>query len=89
MGPREDRRPLRDPDAPKTPDACATVNGVDWVWHDRQDGDGRDLLVTYGRFPGLEVTVQRGAPSDAALVELTKAASALPRHRKCLDPAGN
>ncbi|MGY6025056.1 DUF3515 family protein [Streptomyces spinosirectus] len=69
----------------KTPDPCATVNGVDWVWHYGQGGDGRDLLVTYGRSPGLEVTLQRGAPSDAALIELTKAASVLPRHRKCLD----
>ncbi|UXY28871.1 DUF3515 domain-containing protein [Streptomyces sp. HUAS TT20] len=77
------------PMPPKTPDPCATVNGVDWVWHYRQGGDDHDLLVTYGRSPGLEVTVQRGAPSDAALVELTKAASVLPKHRKCLDSQGN
>lgn len=77
------------PMPPKTPDPCATVNGVDWVWRYRQGGDGRDLLVTYGRSPGLEVTVQRGAPSDAALVELTKAASVLPKHRKCLDSQDN
>lgn len=73
------------PMPPRTPDPCATVNGVDWVWHRGQGGDGRDLLVTYGRSPGLELTVQRGAPSEAALVDLTKAAAALPQHRKCLD----
>ncbi|MCS0601734.1 DUF3515 domain-containing protein [Streptomyces sp. LP11] len=72
-----------------TPDPCTTVNGVDWVWRYRQGDDGHDLLVTYGRSPGLEVTVRSGAPSEAALVELTKAAYELPRHRKCLDREGN
>ncbi|MEV6833646.1 DUF3515 domain-containing protein [Streptomyces sp. NPDC051133] len=72
----------------KTSDPCVTVDGVDWVWRYRQNKEGRSLLVTYGRSPALELSLDRAAPSDTALTTLTRAASELPRQRKCLDSQG-
>ncbi|MES4887380.1 DUF3515 family protein [Streptomyces sp. NPDC096012] len=72
----------------KTTEPCATVNGVDWVWRDQQKQAGRNLLVTYGRSPALELSLDRAAPSDTALITLTHAASVLPMHRKCIDAEG-
>ncbi|MFE7839023.1 DUF3515 family protein [Streptomyces sp. NPDC057474] len=68
-----------------TGEACAEVNGVDWVWRTSKGGDSRELLITYGREPGVEVqlTVGRAAP-DAVLVGLSPVVKAVEQSNKCL-----
>lgn len=71
-----------------TADACAQVDGVDWAWRTSRDDDGREVLVTYGREPSVEVqlTVGEAAP-DAVLVGLSPVVKHLAQHHACLAPS--
>jgi hypothetical protein len=67
-----------------TSDPCLTVKGVDWLWDNPDDDDAPAAFVTYGRSPGVRVTVP-GDRSQAtgALVELAGAVSPLPVSKRC------
>ncbi|WP_326581005.1 DUF3515 domain-containing protein [Streptomyces sp. NBC_00481] len=68
-----------------TADACAEVDGVDWVWRTSKGGDGRELLVTYGREPSVEVQLVRGqAAADSVLVGLSSLVKPIKQTRECL-----
>lgn len=71
-----------------TADACAQVNGVDWAWRTSTDDDGREVLVTYGREPSVEVqlTVGKAAP-DSVLVGLSPVVRSLKQRNECLSPS--
>lgn len=59
-----------------TTDPCLTVNEVDWVVQELDDGVA---LVTYGRTPALEILVPASYPQSADLVAgFAEAADALP-----------
>lgn len=59
-----------------TTDPCVTVDDVDWVVQDLDDGVA---LVTYGRTPALEVLVPLSYPQSVDLVApLADAAQELP-----------
>lgn len=63
-----------EPPAPST-DRCLTIEGVDWVVEELDDGIA---LVTYGRTPALEVLVPRRYPQSSDLVvDFADAAGAL------------
>ncbi|WP_149829507.1 DUF3515 family protein [Streptomyces tailanensis] len=68
-----------------TEDACAEVDGVDWVWRTGKGSDGRELLVTYGREPALEVQLVRGqAAADSILVGLSSLVKPIEQTGECL-----
>ncbi|MFD9000009.1 DUF3515 domain-containing protein [Streptomyces sp. NPDC059582] len=68
-----------------TVDKCVNVDGVDWILLDAEFGDGRKVLVTYGRDPAVELTLtDRAAGTDTALVELSRAVEPIPQGAKCL-----
>ncbi|CBG71518.1 DUF3515 family protein [Streptomyces sp. LBUM 1478] len=71
-----------------TDDACTQVDGVDWAWRTSTDDDGREVLVTYGREPSVEVqlTVGEAAP-DAVLVGLSPVVRHLGQDNECLAPS--
>ncbi|MFL0459772.1 DUF3515 family protein [Kytococcus sedentarius] len=59
-----------------TTDPCLTVNKVDWVVQELDDGIA---LVTYGRTPALEILVPASYPQSADLVAgFAEAAGTLP-----------
>ncbi|WP_312179396.1 DUF3515 domain-containing protein [Arthrobacter sp.] len=65
-----------------TTDACATVNGVDWVL--REDGSFW-TATTYGRDPAVEVLFDTDkVASSTVLVELQNAVSRVDQTRECL-----
>lgn len=68
-----------------TADACTQVDGVDWAWRTSADSDGREVLVTYGREPSVEVqvTVGKAAP-DSVLVGLSSVVKPLKQRNECL-----
>ncbi|MFF0905107.1 UNVERIFIED_CONTAM: DUF3515 family protein [Kocuria sp. CPCC 205316] len=68
-----------------TTDACSTVNDVDWLI--RQDEDGSTwTATTYGRDPAVEVVFDSTAvASSTLLVELGSAVEQIPAERQCLD----
>jgi hypothetical protein len=65
-------------------DPCLTVEGVDWLLDNADDADRPASFVTYGRSPGVRVTVP-GDREDAvnALVDLAAAVSPLPSTKRC------
>ncbi|MEW1751530.1 DUF3515 family protein [Streptomyces angustmyceticus] len=68
-----------------TKEACAQVDGVDWVWRTSPDDDGRTLLVTYGRAPAVEVHIDtRRAAPDAVLIDLSRLVKPLRQDHRCL-----
>ena len=75
-----------------SPQRCVTVGGtggreVDWLL-DRQN-ERAARLVTYGRTPAVEVTVDGAGAGPAVgdvLAELVPALDALPRDRRCRGP---
>ncbi|GES32125.1 DUF3515 family protein [Streptomyces angustmyceticus] len=68
-----------------TKEACAQVDGVDWVWRTSPDDDGRTLLVTYGRSPAVEVRIDtRRAAPDAVLIDLSRLVKPLRQDHRCL-----
>ncbi|WP_405870362.1 DUF3515 family protein [Streptomyces sp. NBC_00005] len=68
-----------------TTDPCVSVDGVDWVWRPAKPGDGRKVLVTYGRDPAVEVVISdRVAGTDDVLVEMSRAVSPVAQHAKCI-----
>lgn len=69
-----------------TTDACSSVNGVDWLI--RQDEDGSTwTATTYGRDPAIEVIFDSTAvASSTLLVELGSAVEQIPAERQCLGP---
>ena len=65
-----------------TTDACATVNGVDWVL--REEGS-LWTATTYGRDPAVEVIFDtEQVASSTVLVELENAVSRIEQTRECL-----
>lgn len=68
-----------------TTDACSSVNDVDWLI--RQDEDGSTwTATTYGRDPAVEVVFDSTAvASSTLLVELGSAVEQIPAERRCLD----
>ena len=65
-----------------TTDACATVNGVDWVL--REEGS-LWTATTYGRDPAVEVLFDTGkVASSTVLVELQNAVSRIEQTRECV-----
>ncbi len=71
---------VQSPDA--TTDLCSTFDGVDWVLTEL---DGGRLYTTFGRDPGIAVTVpDAGQPPDVVLGALSPAASVVEQTRACL-----
>lgn len=71
------------PVPPPTTDPCVTVNGVDWIA--REGDDGVWTLTTYGRTPATEVVLNpQEIPSSTVLATLTDAAAKIPAQKKCL-----
>ena len=65
-----------------TTDACATVNGVDWVL--REEGN-LWTATTYGRDPAVEVLIDtEKVASSTVLVELENAVSRIDQTRECV-----
>ncbi|GAA1904623.1 DUF3515 domain-containing protein [Arthrobacter gandavensis] len=65
-----------------TTDACATVNGVDWVL--REEGS-LWTATTYGRDPAVEVLFDtEKVASSTVLVELENAVSRIEQTRECV-----
>ena len=65
-----------------TTDACATVNGVDWVL--REEGT-MWTATTYGRDPAVEVIFDtEQVASSTVLVELENAVARIEQTRECL-----
>ncbi len=65
-----------------TTDACATVNGVDWVL--REEGS-LWTATTYGRDPAVEVLFDTSqVASSTVLVELQNPVSRIEQTRECL-----
>ncbi|MBF4995515.1 DUF3515 domain-containing protein [Arthrobacter gandavensis] len=65
-----------------TTDACATVNGVDWVL--REEGS-LWTATTYGRDPAVEVLFDtEKVASSTVLVELENAVSRIEQTRECI-----
>ncbi|MGW9405392.1 DUF3515 domain-containing protein [Arthrobacter sp. NPDC055585] len=65
-----------------TTDACATVNGVDWVL--REEGS-MWTATTYGRDPAVEVIFDtEQVASSTVLVELENAVARIEQTRECL-----
>ncbi|TJY68836.1 DUF3515 domain-containing protein [Arthrobacter sp. CAU 1506] len=66
-----------------TTDQCVSVNDVDWVL--REGENGYWTATTYGRTPATELIFK---PDDVAessvLMDLSAAASEIPQERKCL-----
>ena len=70
---------------PPTGDPCVNVNGVDWVLQEGRSTGGRKTLLTYGRTPAVEVTVQDGAAAiDGVLVDISRMARPLRKYSKCI-----
>ncbi|MFF7469215.1 DUF3515 family protein [Streptomyces sp. NPDC008092] len=70
-----------------TTDACVSVDGVDWVWREAA-GNGRKMLVTYGRSPAVEVSVAGSvAGLDAVLVDLSRLVAPIREGAGCLAAA--
>ena len=66
-------------------DSCATVDGVDWLWREREGGEGHKVLLTFGRTPGVEATLSDKLPAlDAVLVELSRLVKPIEQKKKCL-----
>ncbi|MER6028580.1 DUF3515 family protein [Streptomyces sp. NPDC001851] len=66
-------------------DPCVAVNGVDWVLREAAAGDGRDLLVTYGRRPAVEVTLSASVRrTDTVLMELSRLVAPVHQSDHCL-----
>ncbi|MBU7598317.1 DUF3515 domain-containing protein [Streptomyces sp. P38-E01] len=67
-------------------DSCATVDGVDWLWRERESGDGRKVLLTFGREPGVQATIADEVPAlDSVLIEIGKLVEPIEQQRECLD----
>jgi Protein of unknown function (DUF3515) len=68
-----------------TSDPCYTIEGVDWLWNNPDDEEAPAAFVTYGRSPGVRVTVPGDrARASGALAELAGAVSPLPATKRCL-----
>ncbi|WP_306420595.1 DUF3515 domain-containing protein [Arthrobacter sp. JCM 19049] len=66
-----------------TPDPCVSVNGVDWIA--REGDDGVWTLTTYGRSPATEILLDpQEIPSSTVTASLADAASKIPAERKCV-----
>ena len=67
-----------------TSDPCLAIEGVDWLLDNPGDEDRPAAFVTYGRSPGVRVTVP-GDRQEAtgALVDLAGAVSPLPVAKRC------
>ncbi|MCK1796630.1 DUF3515 domain-containing protein [Streptomyces sp. XM4193] len=66
-------------------DSCATVDGVDWLWRERESGEGRKVLLTFGREPGVQASVADEVPAlDSVLIELSKLVKPVEQTEKCL-----
>ncbi|MDG5801551.1 DUF3515 family protein [Streptomyces ossamyceticus] len=71
-----------------TEDPCTQVDGVDWVWRADERREGRQLLITYGREPAVEVQVAPDrAATDAVLVGLSGIVKPLEQSGECLSLA--
>lgn len=70
---------------PPSTDSCATVDGVDWLWRERESGEGSKVLLTFGRTPGVEATLSDRLPAvDAVIVELSRLVKPIEQRKKCL-----
>ncbi|WP_371931429.1 DUF3515 domain-containing protein [Glutamicibacter sp. MNS18] len=66
-----------------TTDPCVSVNGVDWIA--REGEDGVWTLTTYGRNPATEVLLDpQVIPSSTVIASLSDAASKIPAERECV-----
>lgn len=71
-----------------TADPCTQVDGVDWVWRADEQREGRQLLVTYGREPAVEVQVAPDhAATDAVLIGLSPLVKPIEQSGECLSLA--
>jgi hypothetical protein len=65
-------------------DPCLAVDGVDWLLTNPDDEDAPAAFVTYGRSPGVRVTVPGNRQeANGALVDLAPAVSPLPVTKQC------
>ncbi|MFJ9819151.1 DUF3515 domain-containing protein [Streptomyces sp. NPDC101151] len=71
-------------------DPCVSVNGVDWlIEQDRSRRSGKQVLVSYGRSPAVEVTISPGVRAvDEVLTELSRAVAPIVQRSHCLDSRG-
>ena len=67
-----------------TSDPCFTIDGVDWLLDNPDDEEAAAAFVTYGRSPGVRVTVpgDRGE-ATGALTDLAGAVAPLPASKRC------
>lgn len=71
-----------------TTDPCVSVNEVDWIAHEGEDGVW--TLTTYGRTPATEVVLDpQEIPSSTVLASLSQAASRIPAQGACLSVEKN
>ncbi|MGP4991792.1 DUF3515 domain-containing protein [Glutamicibacter ardleyensis] len=71
-----------------TTDPCVSVNEVDWIAHEGEDGVW--TLTTYGRTPATEVVLDpQVIPSSTVLASLSQAASRIPAQGACLSVEKN
>jgi hypothetical protein len=67
-----------------TTDRCVTVDDVDWVFTEDDDGY---RFVTFGRTPAVEVTVPKQidrTEAPGALTEFTRSVAPLKQSRHCI-----
>lgn len=77
-----------EPPAPTT-DLCVTVDSVDWVYRQDESGDGRKVIITYGRDPAVEVAFDaQDTAVDRALVELSRIVRPIRQRNHCVDSTG-
>lgn len=68
-----------------TTDPCSSVNDVDWLIREDEDGSTW-TATTFGRDPAVEVVFDSAAvASSTLLVELGSAVEQIPAERRCLD----
>jgi hypothetical protein len=69
-----------------TTDPCSSVNGVDWLIRQDEEGGATWTATTFGRDPAVEVVFDSDAvASSTLLVELGSAVEQIPAERQCLD----
>lgn len=69
-----------------TTDPCSSVNDVDWLIRQDEEGGATWTATTFGRDPAVEVVFDSDAvASSTLLVELGSAVEQIPAERQCLD----
>ncbi|MFE0187284.1 DUF3515 family protein [Streptomyces sp. NPDC059008] len=70
-------------------DPCVTADGVDWVLRSAKGTDTSKTIVTYGRSPAVEVTMDASVKApDAVMIDLARLVKPIRQVKKCIAAAG-